>query len=124
MIGKVIAVIVFSLCLPMHMAFGQQTSGGGGTDEVKNTCEVSGGVFTSSASGWACCWADWGCYGCVDGKCKMKCHTRKCRKANRQSKLGPDSQAVEGLAPQGNPAPIAPKGAKKAKEQKHSATET
>ena len=109
MIRKLITIIAFTLCLPFQAAFCQQTSGGGGSDELKNTCDVSGGTYTTSSSGWACCWSDWGCYGCTDGNCKMKCHTRKCRKANRQGvRAGSGSHAVEGLAPQGKNAPIAP----------------
>lgn len=107
-----IALTTFSLS-----AFAQQ-SGGGGSDGVKNTCEVSGGTFTGSESGnWACCWADWGCYGCVDGNCKIKCYNERCRKANGISRASANEQAVDGLAPKGMKAPIAPKKSKTLKQE-------
>lgn len=89
-------------------AIAQQTSneGSGG---MKNACEVSGGTFTGSEGGnWACCWSDWGCYGCVDSHCKIKCHNDRCRKANGVSRSVSNASPVSGLAPTGMKAPIAP----------------
>jgi len=92
-------------------AFAQQ-SGGGGND-LKDTCEISGGTWTGSSGGnWACCWADWGCYGCVDGNCKIKCTTPQCRKANGMGKVNSNEQRVQGLAPAGMKSPIVPRNPK------------
>jgi preprotein translocase subunit SecG len=91
----------------------QQSSGGGNSD-IKDTCEISGGTFTGSESGnWVCCWADWGCYGCVDGNCKIKCYNERCRKANGIGRVNTGTTSaggkiVNGLAPQGMKAPVAP----------------
>lgn len=74
--------------------------------DVKNTCEVSGGQWTESASGWACCWADWGCYGCVNNVCKMKCYNERCRKANGTVRPDEGVKPVKGLAPAGGKDPI------------------
>lgn len=108
---NLILLVVF--CLPFQ-AFAQQ-SGGGADDDVKTACEISGGDWTTSNSGWACCWADWGCYGCVNGVCKIKCHNQRCRKANGISRAMQDTQKVPGLAPAGMKAPVAPKMLKKMK---------
>jgi len=99
-----LSAFLFMLGLSLT-AIAQQTSN---NSEVKNTCEVSGGTFTESASGWACCWSDWGCYGCVNSICKIKCHNERCRKANGLNRLAPGEQRVKGLAPAGMKAPIAP----------------
>lgn len=83
-------------------------------DELKNTCEVSGGTWTESGGGnWACCWSDWGCYGCVGGVCKIKCHNQRCRDANQirpgnSTPTNPKLHAIEGLAPAGSMAPVIP----------------
>lgn len=101
---KLIGII---LCLLSFNVFAQQS--GGGSSELKNTCEVSGGTYTDSSRGWACCWADWGCYGCLDGLCKVKCYTRRCTRVNYGTRPASNTQAVEGLAPKGMKAPIVPK---------------
>lgn len=111
------ALIIVILSLFSITAFAQQ-SGGSGGDDLKETCELSGGTWTGSAGGnWACCWSDWGCYGCVDGHCKIKCNTARCRKANGQASSSPTSnpkvQIVKGLAPAGMKAPVAPTPKKK-----------
>ncbi len=101
-----LSILLFSFSVSV---FAQQTD----NSDVKNTCEVSGGTWTESGSGnWACCWADWGCYGCVSGICKIKCHNQRCRDANRiRASDTPvkNYQRIEGLAPAGSMAPIAPK---------------
>lgn len=101
-------VALFLIC--SYSAFAQQTSV---LDELKNTCEVSGGTWTESSGGnWACCWSDWGCYGCVDGVCKIKCYNQRCRDANKvrvNDIPGKNYQRIEGLAPPGSLAPIVPK---------------
>lgn len=90
-------------------------SGGSGGEGLKETCELSGGTFTGSESGnWACCWDNWGCYGCVDGNCKIKCNTARCRKANGIGSMNPSTTPpkgaaiIDGLAPAGMKAPVAP----------------
>lgn len=94
-------------------------------DELKNTCEVSGGTWTQTSSGnWACCWADWGCYGCVNGICKIKCHNQRCRDANKlriNEPPGKNYQRIPGLAPSGKLAPVIPK-TKTPKASSHSNT--
>src|SRR5690242_9065080 len=82
-------------------------AGGGGSGDLKSACEISGGTWTGSEGGnWACCWSDWGCYGCVDGQCKIKCNTERCRKANAAANAGPGVRKIPGLAPVGEKAPI------------------
>lgn len=102
-----LGILLFSLTFT---AFAQQS---GDNSDVKNTCEVSGGTWTESGSGnWACCWADWGCYGCVDGVCKIKCYNQRCRDANNIRATDTprkNCQRIEGLAPAGSMAPIVPK---------------
>lgn len=94
-------------CLLSFNVFAQQS--GGGSGELKNTCEVSGGTYTQSTSGWACCWANWGCYGCINGICKVKCHTQRCKRLNYGTpRPSSSTQEVDGLAPKGMKAPIAP----------------
>jgi hypothetical protein len=104
----VIRFVGIMLCLLSFNAIAQQS--GGGSSELKNTCEVSGGTYTESSRGWACCWANWGCYGCLDGLCKVKCYTRRCRIVNYGTpRPSASTQEVEGLAPKGMKAPIIPK---------------
>lgn len=95
------------------LPFSLQAQQSGDLGDLKNTCEVSGGSWTESGAGnWACCWSDWGCYGCVGGICKIKCHNQRCRDANsvRQGEpSSPKTHAVPGLAPAGSIAPIVPK---------------
>ncbi|ASQ47334.1 hypothetical protein [Legionella clemsonensis] len=83
----------------------------GGGEDLKGVCELAGGRWVGSESGnWACCWDNWGCYGCVDSVCKMKCDTQRCRKANGMAR--PDSNnevIIKGLAPANSKAPIVPK---------------
>lgn len=103
---SVITMILLILSLSSHA---QQS---GDLGDLKNTCEVSGGSWTESGGGnWACCWSDWGCYGCVSGICKIKCHNQRCRDANsvRQGESTPPrTHAVKGLAPAGSLAPVVP----------------
>lgn len=91
-----------------------QQSGGG--DDLKGVCELSGGQWTGVESGnWACCWPDWGCYGCVSSQCKMKCNTERCRKANGMLSTGTDSTGtikLKALVPAGSMAPAVPKPVK------------
>jgi hypothetical protein len=100
-----LAILLFSFT-----AFAQQS---GDNSDVKNTCEVSGGTWTESGGGnWACCWADWGCYGCVGGVCKIKCYNQRCRDANKiraTQTPGKNYLRIEGLSPAGSMSPIVPK---------------
>ncbi|MDX1901260.1 MAG: hypothetical protein SFW66_04530 [Gammaproteobacteria bacterium] len=106
-IGIILLVLITSFFTLNAMA---TQNNGGDSSGVKNTCEISGGTFTGSESGnWACCWADWGCYGCVDGNCKIKCHTRRCRKANGIAASSSTNTTIPGLAPKGMKAPIIPR---------------
>lgn len=101
---SVIGAILLSLSFTTYA----QQSGGGG--DIENTCAVSGGTWTGSEGGnWACCWADWGCYGCVDGICKIKCHNQRCRDANGITRPSASTIGVDGLAPKGMKAPVIPK---------------
>lgn len=97
----------FIFSLPV---FAQQTHN---LDELKNTCEVSGGTWTETGSGnWACCWSDWGCYGCANNVCKINCYNQRCRDANKiraNDRPPKNYQRIPGLAPAGKLAPIAPK---------------
>lgn len=103
------AVLMFCGAFP---AFAQQSV----MDELKNTCEVSGGRWVISGGNWACCWSDWGCYGCADGLCRMKCETQRCKDANGQKRpkdgLRPGEIKIQGLAPAGKKQPIIPKKAR------------
>ncbi|KTD07884.1 hypothetical protein [Legionella jamestowniensis] len=85
-------------------------SGGGGED-LKGVCELAGGRWVGSeSSNWACCWDNWGCYGCVNGACKMKCDTQRCRQANGMARPSSDDEVIiKGLAPANSKAPIVPK---------------
>ena len=104
----IIRLTMMMLRLMSFNVYAQQAGGGGA--EIKNTCEVSGGTYTESTRGWACCWADWGCYGCLDGLCKVKCYTRRCRMVNYgTSRPSSSTQAIDGLAPAGMKPPIIPK---------------
>lgn len=77
-------------------------------NELKTACEISGGNFSGSeGANWTCCWTNWGCYGCTSNNCKIKCHNERCRKANNLPEE--QTQAVKGLAPAGNKAPVVPK---------------
>lgn len=71
---------------------------GGTNAEMKGICELAGGTFTSTIEGnWACCWDNWGCYGCLQSVCTMKCHTQRCRRANGQSSvLQPGEVKIKG----------------------------
>lgn len=99
-------------------AYAEQASAKGNDGVAGNgmqqACEISGGSFIGSENGnWACCWDDWGCYGCVDGKCKIKCNTARCKKANGMTKLRDGEHpvtgsAVKGLVQPGERAPVAP----------------
>jgi hypothetical protein len=111
---QIVIRFIFVMLLGLSFnAFAQQSNGGGSGGGMKDACEISGGTFTGSESGnWACCWSDWGCYGCVDGNCKMNCKTKRCRKANAMSQAGTGQQAVTGLAPSGMKAPVVPKNMK------------
>ncbi len=105
---RIILNCLFLLILALPFSVNAQQNNGGSSDGVKNTCEVSGGTFTGSEGGnWACCWSDWGCYGCVDGNCKMQCRTTRCRKANAAARPS-NAQPVRGLSPTGAKPPVAP----------------
>ncbi|KTD20978.1 acetyltransferase [Legionella lansingensis] len=81
----------------------------GGGDDLKGVCELAGGTWTGNEGGnWACCWADWGCYGCYNGVCKMQCRTKRCRDANRMRAAKPGTKSLKELAPAGKIAPIVP----------------
>ncbi|STX44752.1 acetyltransferase [Legionella donaldsonii] len=91
-------------------ALAQQSGGSGGGEDLKGVCELSGGNWTGSETGnWACCWPDWGCYGCVDGNCKIKCHTQRCKDANGVGRPSTNEILLQGIAPAGMKAPIVPK---------------
>lgn len=82
----------------------------GGGMSLKDVCQLSGGNWSGSESGsWSCCWPDWGCYSCANNVCKMKCSTQRCKNANAIGKAAPGERKIEGLAPRGKKAPIAPK---------------
>lgn len=79
------------------------------TDEgLDQICDLSDGTWHTSASGWACCWNNWGCYGCTNGNCLMNCKTPKCKKANTMNTAAPGQKEVSGLAPKEMKAPIIP----------------
>lgn len=106
---KLIVSVVFFLFIGSVSA---QQSGGG--DDLKGVCELSGGEWTGVESGnWACCWPQWGCYGCVSGQCKMKCNTQRCRRANGMlSGTGTDTTGtikLKAIVPAGSIAPVVPK---------------
>jgi len=106
---RILSFLSITLLAISFSVFAQQ-SGGGGDSDLQTACEISGGSWTGSAGGnWACCWDDWGCYGCVDGNCKIKCTTQRCRDANGQASIGSKNQIVKALAPAGQRAPVAPK---------------
>lgn len=97
--------LLFALTLGLFMqnALAQQTDEG--LDQV---CDLSGGSWHTSASGWACCWNNWGCYGCTSGNCLMNCKTPKCRKANAMNTVTSGYKEIPGLAPNAMKAPIIP----------------
>ena len=105
------AVLLFGICLSFNVLARQ--SGGGSGDDLGSVCDLSGGTYTESASGWACCWSDWGCYGCTSGECKIKCHTQRCKDANGQARPGVGLKAIDGLASPGMKAPIVPENPKR-----------
>lgn len=116
----ILSSILFFI-LPLS-TFAAPSSGGSGG--LQDACEISGGTFTGSESGnWACCWPDWGCYGCVDNNCKIKCNTARCRDANGQAAVntngktvpGTKVSSVKGLAPKGMRNPVVPSKYFKAK---------
>jgi hypothetical protein len=99
------------LSLLFFVAFGLffQNSFAQNNDEgLDQVCGLSSGSWHTSASGWACCWSNWGCYGCTSGNCLMNCHTKRCKKANGMSKVSIGKIAVPELAPKGMKAPIVP----------------
>lgn len=105
----------FSICfIALFSLFSQniyaQQNNDEGLDEV---CSLSSGKWHTAASGWACCWSNWGCYGCTGGSCVMKCETTRCRKANGMSRtINQGKQQyvqLNDLAPRGKKAPIIPK---------------
>ncbi|CAM2917862.1 acetyltransferase [Legionella steigerwaltii] len=114
--SSLVALMLFFWGLSFNAA--AAPSGGGGGGGLKDSCEMSGGTFTGSEGGdWACCWSNWGCYGCIGGNCKIKCNTDKCRKANGVgSKVTSGLAPVNGLAPAGMKAPIVPKAPTKIKQ--------
>lgn len=89
--------------------FSQITFAQKNNDEGLNeVCSLSSGSWHRSASGWACCWSRWGCYGCTNGNCLMNCKTTECKTANGMSKVTSGKMAVPGLAPRGTKPPIVP----------------
>ncbi|WP_156812329.1 hypothetical protein [Legionella tunisiensis] len=105
--------ITFILIISSNLSFNalaQQSGGSGGGDDLKGVCELSGGSWTGSETGnWACCWPDWGCYGCVDDNCKIKCNTQRCKDANGIGRPSAHEILLQGIAPAGMKAPIVPK---------------
>lgn len=105
--------MVFLFLFTFGFSFNLYAQQSGGGDDLKGVCELAGGTWTGSESGnWACCWSNWGCYGCVNGACKMQCRTQRCKDANKIRKPGSGTKQVKGLAPAGLKAPIAPVKAK------------
>ena len=104
MLKKIVwgSILVLGICLNAHA----QQSGGDTLGDLENVCGLSGGTWHTSSSGWACCWADWGCYGCTNGSCLMNCHTKACRDANRMRKI--QDKIIKEVAPKGRPAHVAP----------------
>lgn len=120
--SRILAILLFTIGIGFTSSVTAQQSGGG-IEGLDGVCSMSGGEWTSTSSGnWACCWADWGCYGCVNGVCKIKCTTQRCRKANAIGKAQKDEAKVKGLAPKGMKAPIAPKKSNAPTQQKAPAT--
>lgn len=76
-----------------------------GLDQI---CDLSGGSWHTSTSGRACCWNNWGCYGCTAGNCVMNCKTQKCKKANSMTMATSGQKEISGLAPKAMKAPIVP----------------
>lgn len=104
---KWMSLLVIIMSMFSVSVYAQQSDDMGG---LENTCSISGGTWTSTSGGnWACCWADWGCYGCVDSVCKIKCTTQRCRDANGVSRPSRKFTAVEGLAPKGMKDPVVPR---------------
>lgn len=109
--NRILKHLCFLLFLTLPLALNAAPPGGGGGEDLKGVCELSGGTFTGSESAnWACCWPDWGCYGCVDGNCKMKCNTTRCRRANGMAvkNTGGTLTPIKGLAPNGMKEPVVP----------------
>lgn len=103
---KILSIIFVSLLsLSTQNAYPQQNNDEG-LDEV---CGLASGKWHKSASGWACCWSNWGCYGCTGGNCMMTCRTPRCKKANGMNKPSTNETRVNGLAPKGMKDPIVPK---------------
>lgn len=104
-------ILLILFALSVNTAFARQSGGGGPGDEgLKGVCELAGGSWhgSESSGSWACCWADWGCYGCINNVCKMTCRTERCRKANTASRVQKGDTRIKGLAPAGMKAPIVP----------------
>lgn len=103
MLYSKILSLLFALTLGLFVqnAFAQQTDEG-----LDNVCDLSGGSWHTSTSGWACCWNNWGCYGCTSGNCVMNCKTPRCKKANDMSMATSGHKEITGLAPKGMKAPI------------------
>ena len=84
--GIRISIILFCTSLlfsNVHAAGNQGTN-----KDMKQMCDVLGGTFTSTIEGnWSCCFPDWGCAGCIQKICKIKCETQRCRRANGQAAL-------------------------------------
>lgn len=94
MFKKFILLIVFFLSATSTV-FAQQTQNEPGLEDV---CIMAGGKFTSTPNGdWACCWDNWGCAGCSNGICKVKCHTQRCRRANGQIRQASPGQRKTGV---------------------------
>jgi hypothetical protein len=107
---KLLTLIFISILSLFSQNIYAQQNNDEGLDQV---CGLASGKWHTSASGWACCWSNWGCYGCTGGNCVMKCDTTRCRKANGMSRIVGEGKRefveLNDLAPQGKKAPIIPK---------------
>lgn len=103
-------IIAISVSFLFAIAHAAPNTGGDTNEDMKGVCELAGGTFTSTIEGnWACCWDDWGCAGCIQGVCTVKCHTERCRKANGQSAvIQPGQIKVKGFSHFGME-PVVPK---------------
>lgn len=101
---KIILIVFMGL-------FAQSVFSQNNDDGLDEVCGLSSGKWHKSASGWACCWSNWGCYGCTGGNCGMTCRTTRCKNANGMSisKVSTKNTVVKGLAPQGMKDPIVPR---------------
>lgn len=119
--GAKIAKLILLSCFVLPVAYSAQDTGGGSNSDMKSVCELAGGSFTGGTEGsWACCWDNWGCAGCQQGVCKVKCETQRCRKANGQARLQSRNTRIQGFKKFGI-APVVPKLSAKPKENSNGA---